>query len=60
MNEPRIIIVIKGGLVQQVYSNIPISCDVLDYDNLEQETDTEEINRLKDLEIEILTLPKCC
>jgi len=52
----RIIIVVKGGLVQSIHSSTPIDVDVLDYDNLEQETDEEEIQRLTKLQEEIKTL----
>lgn len=42
MNE--IIIIVKGGLVQSVYAqNENVKINVLDYDNMEVETDQEFI-----------------
>ncbi len=35
MNDPKVIVVVLGGVVQAVYSTIPIGVDILDHDNLE-------------------------
>jgi hypothetical protein len=52
--ENRIIVVVRGGLVQAVYASNPhdVDVDVLDYDNMAAEDDPDEIQRMKSLEIE--------
>jgi hypothetical protein len=52
MNE--IIIIVRGGLVQGAYANNKnIKVNVLDYDNLEVETDQELIDEAKELQAKI-------
>ena len=57
MNRPRIIVEVVGGLVSVVHSSVDISVDILDYDNMKQETDEEELKRMRALVEEVKTLP---
>lgn len=56
--ENRIIVVVRGGLVQAIYASNPhdVNVDVLDYDNMQAEDDPDEIQRMKNLEIETESL----
>jgi hypothetical protein len=56
--ENRIIVVVRGGLVQAIYASKPhdVNIDVLDYDNMQVEDDPDEIQRMKTLEIETESL----
>ena len=48
---PRVIIEVKGGVVQMVYSdNKNIDVDVLDRDNQQEETDLDVIEAFADME----------
>lgn len=53
MTIPRVIIEVSGGLVQVIHSSHPIQVDILDHDNMRQETDKAELERMRDLEEEI-------
>ncbi|MGC9975170.1 MAG: hypothetical protein ABSC57_00415 [Syntrophales bacterium] len=56
--ENRIIVVVRGGLVQAIYTCNPhdVNVDVLDYGNMQVEDDPDEIQRMKNLEIETESL----
>ncbi len=41
-NEPRVIVVVEGGVVQEVYASTPLDVSVLDYDNLEADDSLKE------------------
>ncbi|HET6461802.1 MAG TPA: hypothetical protein VFG29_13570 [Syntrophales bacterium] len=52
--ETRIIVVVRGGLVQAIYTSNPydVNIDVLDYDNMQVEDGPDEIQHMKSLQIE--------
>ena len=53
----RIIVQIKGGAMQAVYVSVPVSVELLDYDNMETADETsEEYISYTELEEEIETL----
>jgi hypothetical protein len=53
----RIIVQIKGGAMQAVYVSVPVSVELLDYDNMETADETsEEYISYTELEEEIKTL----
>ncbi|MEN6319766.1 MAG: hypothetical protein ABFD82_13540 [Syntrophaceae bacterium] len=56
--ENRIIVVVRGGLVQAIYTNNPhdVDIDVLDYDNMEVEDNPDELQRMANLEKETESL----
>jgi hypothetical protein len=45
----RIIVVDRGGLVQTIYAGDPdtFDIDVLDYDNMAEESDSDELQHMK-------------
>ena len=47
MEKTNVIVVVRGGLVSAVYSDGNISVDVLDFDNLEVDSDSEYENSVK-------------
>jgi hypothetical protein len=47
MEKTNVIVVVRGGLVSAVYSDGNISVDVLDFDNLEADPDSEYENSVK-------------
>ena len=47
MEKTNVIVVVRGGLVSAVYSDGNISVDVLDFDNLEADSDSEYENSVK-------------
>ena len=51
-NKTRIIVQVEGGLVQAIFSNEieNLDCDVLDLDNLKEETDPDQIEYYHDLQ----------
>ena len=54
----RIIVVVRGGLVQAIYASNPhdVDIDVLDYDNMESEDNQDELQRMANLEKETESL----
>ena len=53
----RVIVEIRGGAIQAVYASVPISVELLDYDNMETADETsEEYISYTELEEEIKTL----
>ena len=48
MKKANIIVVVEGGIVQAVYSDIDVSVDVLDYDNLNADPKSEYENGVKE------------
>jgi len=44
---PKIIIEARGGVVQQVYADSPVHVNVLDWDSIEDESGTYEVEDLK-------------
>lgn len=55
---PRVIIEVRGGVVQAVYSSEPLNLSILDHDNWEVETDQAERDYFAALERECETLPE--
>jgi hypothetical protein len=55
---PRVIVEIRGGVVQAIYSSEPINVSVLDRDNWEAEEDPAERDYFAALERECETLPE--
>lgn len=47
MSTPKIIIEVRGGLVQEVYSDSPVNVKVLDWDSLDSGTSEEEMEEIK-------------
>lgn len=47
MSTPKIIIEVRGGLVQEVYSDSPVNVKVLDWDSLDGGTSKEEMEEIK-------------
>ena len=47
MEKTNVIVVVRGGMVSAVYSDGNISVDVLDFDNLESDPDSEYENSVK-------------
>jgi len=45
--EPQIIIVVEGGVIQAVHSNTPIEYKIIDFDDLEEYTEEEQEERFK-------------
>jgi len=41
--EPQIIIVVKGGVAQEVHSNIPIEYRIIDFDDVEIMPEEEKL-----------------
>lgn len=50
MERNKIVIEVKGGIVQNIYSNLDLDVTILDYDNLEdvQELTDQEIEAFKE------------
>ena len=55
---PRVIVEVKGGVVQAIHSSEPINVSVLDHDNWQAETDQTERDYFAALEKECETLPE--
>ncbi len=47
MSTPKIIVEVRGGLVQEVYADSPVSVKVLDWDSLDSGTSEEEMEEIK-------------
>ena len=56
--EPRVIVVVRGGVVQSVHSDAPLALSILDYDNMEAEEDGAELLHYYSLEEECESLPE--
>lgn len=52
-DDVRVIVVVRGGVVTAISSNVPMNADVLDHDNFEQcEEGSDEYQHYKNLEAE--------
>lgn len=50
MKKDKLVIEVKGGIVQNIYSNLDLDVTILDYDNLEdvQELTNQEVEEFKE------------